>query len=247
MRNGEAQGYLACGQCGGGFTEAHKRGVLECSWHRGRCAVVCPSTLRIPTAEVEARVLAAIRETVLTPENLAYAAERTLEEISRARQALDPAALRYELEAFTVQREQLIDFALAGAMEKTEATARLKASLERKRELERRLAEAEAQPAAFDPVAMRPVIEATLTEIHAALAGDPTERREALRALLGAERLRIYPHAEKGFHLEGTLRVRIEDAPHPLSSGGHRYVAGGRYVRDEPVLPDEYAPLPWAA
>ena len=48
------------------------------------------------------------------------------------------------------------------------------ACLERKRELERQLAEAEAQAIPFDPEALRPVIEATLAEIHAALAGDPS-------------------------------------------------------------------------
>jgi len=60
----------------------------------------------------------------------------------------------------------------------------------------------------FDPMAMRPVIETTLVQIHAALPGSPME-------LLGAERLRIYPDAVKGFRLESALRVRIVDAPGP--------------------------------
>ena len=168
--------------------------MLECSWHRGRGAVVCPSTLGVPTAAVEARVPEAISGAPCSPPTRWPTPPSARSRRSRRRgRHSTRLALRKELEAFTAQREALIDYVLAGYMEKEEGGARLKASLERKRALQRRLAEAEAQAVPFDPVALRPVIEATLTEIHAALAGDPTERREALRALLGAERLRGYP------------------------------------------------------
>jgi len=62
------------------------------------------TTLRGRTDAAEACVLAAIREQVLTPDNVAYAVERTPAEIAKARAAADPVALRRELEAFMVER-----------------------------------------------------------------------------------------------------------------------------------------------
>jgi len=91
------------------------------------------------------------------------------------------------------------------------------------------LAAAEAETTPFDPVALRLVIEAALREMHTALEGDDTARRDTLRALLGPDRLRVYPDAEKGFRLEGALRVRLEPSAHPAARRRAKQVAGGCY------------------
>jgi len=224
-------GFLECGAGGGGFGEVKHRDWLQCSWRRDRGDRVCQSTLRVPTAAAEARVLHAIREQILTPENVEYAAERALAEIAKSRAASDPAAIRKEFDAFMVERNALIDAHIKGLTDPAESEPRLKAQLERKHELERRLATAETETTPFDPVALRPVIETALLEIHTALAGDDTARRDALRALLGPDRLRVYPDAEKGFRLEGALRVRLEPSARAGAERRAKQVAGGRSVR----------------
>jgi hypothetical protein len=130
-----------------------------------------------------------------------------------------------------VERNALIDAHIKGLTDPRESEPRLKAQLERKHELERRLAAAEAEVTPFDPLALRPVIEAALREIQTALAGDDTARRDALRALLGPERLRVYPDAEKGFRLEGALRVRLEPSARPAAGRRAKQVAGGATSR----------------
>jgi len=196
-------GFLECGACGGGFGEVNHKGWLQCSWRRDRGDRVCQSTLRVPTAAVEACVLNAIREQILTPENVEYAAERALAEIAKARAASDPAAIRKELDAFMVERNVLIDAHIKGLTDPRESEPRLKAQLERRHELERRLAAAEAEVTPWDPVALRPVIAAALREIHTALEGDDTARRDALRALFGPDPLRVYPDARRGSGRKG--------------------------------------------
>ena len=70
---------------------------------------------------------------------------------------------------------------IKGLTDPRESEPRLRAQLERKRELERRLAAAEAEVTPFDPVALRPLVEETIRDVHAALTGDATARREARR------------------------------------------------------------------
>jgi len=196
--------------------------------------VVCESTLRVRTDAAEARVLAAIREQVLTPENVVYSVELALAEIAKARAAADPVALRKELDAFMVERNALIDAHIKGLTDPRESEPRLRAQLERKHEMERRPAAAEAEVTPFDPVALHPLVEAVIHNVHAALTGDATGRREALRALLGPDRLRVYPDREKGFRLEGALRVRLEPPARAAAERGAKQVAGERFGRTEP-------------
>jgi hypothetical protein len=45
------------------------------------------------------------------------------------------------------------------------------------------------------------------------LEGAPEERRAALQAVLGGERLQVLPDLERGFRVEGLVRVRLEAEP----------------------------------
>jgi len=68
--------------------------------------------------------------------------------------------------------------------------------------------------------------------MRAALEGTPEERRAALQAFLGDDRLRALPDAKRVFRVEGLLRVRLQAQPARKprglragrigGSGGHR-------------------------
>jgi len=94
---------------------------------------------------------------------------------------------------------------------------------------------AEAETTPFDPVVLRPMVEQTIRDIHEALTGDAAERRTALRALLGPDRLRVYPDREKGFRLEKALRVRLEPPARSEAGRGAKQVAGARYGTLPPI------------
>jgi len=68
------------------------------------------------------------------------------------------------------------------------------------------------------------------------LEGDDTARRDALRALLGPERLGVYPDSEKGFRLEGALRVRLEPSARAAAERRAKQVAGGRFFVSPPLM-----------
>ena len=85
------------------------------------------------------------------------------------------------------------------------------APIEKAQELRIRLQEFEAEP--LDAESLRPQIEQRVCEMRAALEGAPDERRAALKAFLGGDRLRVLPDAERGFRVEGLLRVRLKAEP----------------------------------
>lgn len=61
-------------------------GTYGCGWHRDRGPDVCASTLAVRRRALEARIFDAIRDRVLTPENVHYTIERAL---GIVREALD--------------------------------------------------------------------------------------------------------------------------------------------------------------
>ena len=103
----------------------------------------------------------------------------------------------------------------------------MKAQRERIDELKRRLAGAETL--APDIETLRPAIVDAIREVRAALVGDAAARRDVLRALLGAERFRVYADTERGFRLEGALRVRLEPPARVEPGRGEGLVAGGGF------------------
>jgi hypothetical protein len=71
-------------------------------------------------------------------------------------------------------------------------------------------------------------VRATVHDIHAALAGDLPERRDALRVLLSLERLRVFADPERGFRVEGLLRVLLMEPAREGAGPVLKLVAGGR-------------------
>ena len=105
-------GLLECGVCGGTYYALNGRGEFGCSWHRDRGAAVCANGFRIARQELEDRVLGAVRERILIPENVAYAVELALE-IVRARLApSDVDGDRKRLADLEAKIERAVDLAI---------------------------------------------------------------------------------------------------------------------------------------
>jgi hypothetical protein len=92
---------------------------------------VCGNTMRVPQPELEARALGAIRERILIPEWIAYAAERALKRVADGLRIEDPDAARARLEEIDGELENLARF--AGKTGKVDKAAELYAELERER------------------------------------------------------------------------------------------------------------------
>jgi len=122
-------------------------------------------------------------------------------------------------------------------------------------ERERREIEAGGGAAAPDPMfvdldRILRLAEARIRDLRLGLAAGGERARAALRALAGDEPLRVAPDPDRKFRVDGWLWLSLggeESRARATRPGTFSEVAGGRYVRDEPALLDEYAPLPWAA
>ncbi|WP_184280257.1 zinc ribbon domain-containing protein [Brevundimonas vesicularis] len=68
-------GKLSCGVCGGPMIRSGADQRFMCSWRRGRGKLACTNGRGMESAEIEARVLAAIKNRLLAPERVALAVE----------------------------------------------------------------------------------------------------------------------------------------------------------------------------
>jgi DNA invertase Pin-like site-specific DNA recombinase len=219
-------GLLECGACGGAFFAVTGAAIYGCGWHRDRGPEVCKSELRVPRTALEERIFGAIRSDVLTPHNVRRAIERALE-IVRSRLAdSDPESDRRRLAELEVQVERAVDLGVrTGGLD---AVQRKLEALE----VERRdiLARLDRTPALPDYEALAAAVVHHAKEWQAAFEGSPDHARHALRALLGDERMRVYSDDERGFRVEGLLRVPTSGEP--FREGSERLacgVAGGGF------------------
>jgi hypothetical protein len=172
-------------------------------------------------------VLGAIREQILVPENIAYAAERTLRRFAEGIRRTDPQAVQKRLNEIEDQVENLVR--LAAKTGNIDAAAKHYAELEAEREeLRAKLAFA---PPPIDWDCLRAMAEERVLEIRGAFEASDEHRRAALRGLLAGRRLQVGPHPERGFRVDGLLEVALERPPARVSGRGDRVVAGGRSVR----------------
>ena len=166
-------------------------------------------------------MLRAIREQILVPEHAMYVIRRALER-ARERGGRDGDAERRRLRELDTEVRNLIDLA-ARVGDLDEAAARIR-ELQREREtLRRRLRRSEPQ---IDVDELRAPIERAVRDLGAWLTGTPEQGRAALAALLGDRRLRVGPDAERGFRVEGLLRLEMRMPP-DLPSEGIRYGGSG--------------------
>lgn len=214
-------GFLECGVCGGAFYSVRPSGVMGCSWRQARGRTVCRSEVLVPAAALEARVLGALRSEILVPENVAYMAHRALEEVRAARAPAD--ADRSALLDLDRQVARLVE-AVALADDVPELVARLRETRARRDALRARLEGAELDLADDELTAL---VMDEIAGVEAALAGEPEECRRGLRHLLGDRRLRVLADADRGFRVEGALRLRLEVGNPPEAHGRRAGCQGG--------------------
>jgi hypothetical protein len=178
----------------------------------------------------------AIRDRILVPENIAYAAERALKRFAEGIRRADPQAIQKRLDEIEDKVENLVR--LAAKTGNIDAAARHYAELEAEREeLRAKLA---FVPPAIDWDLLRAMAEERVLEIRWAFEASDEHRRAALRGLLAGRRLQVGPHRERLFRVDGLREVGLERPPARVSGRGDRVVAGWAL---QPRHPDPLHPL----
>jgi len=236
-------GLLECGGCGGSFFAVRSNGIYGCGWSRDRGPEVCGSALRVPREELEGRIFGAFRDRVLTPENVRYVVSRALQIVRERRAGDDPERDRRRLAELEAQIERAVDLAVrVGGLDA--AQRKLEALEAEKREV---LARLDRAPVRLDVDALASEAERRVLAFRAAFDRSPDHAHRTLRALLAGERLRVYSDEDRGFRVQGMLRVPTSSEPLEArgSEGFACGVAGVRFATGE-HLPRELA-FPLAA
>ena len=217
-------GLLQCAECGGAFFALRRESSYGCGWHRDRGEAVCGNGLRVPRAELEARVLGAIREQILVPEHAMYVIQRALEQ-ARERAGHDGTLERARLSEVDLQIQNLV--ALAANLGSVDEVADRIRILKAERAVLRSRVAYAAIPEAED---LKASLEIALQELEVSFGGSPDRAREALRRLLPRRRLFVGPDPERGFLVRGLLRLELRMPPE-RSSEGVRYGGSGGVIR----------------
>lgn len=195
-------GFLVCGGCGGAFHALTGSGTFGCSWHKNRGAAVCPVELRVKADELHGRVLGALADQVLAPENVAMLVAGALEE---AKRDADPARDRARLRDLQTQKLNMVQ-----ALKLAPNVAELAVELKRVQEEEDTVrARVQAARARYDEERLEGVLLAQVRQLRQLLEGSPDETRAVLRLLLGDDRLRVRPDPDRGFAVEGLARLTL--------------------------------------
>jgi site-specific DNA recombinase len=207
-------GFLACAECGGSFYALSRSDTYGCGWHRDRGEDVCRNNLRVARLALEERVLGAVRERILVPDVVLYAAEQAvalvLAEIRRA----DPRADRARLREIDQELANLARFAAKTGQ--VDTAAELYGELHGERaQIAARIGDVASD---FDLGVVREVVLERVTQMRAAFDGSDADRRGAFRALLGDRRMSVAPHPDRGFQVEGLFELPLE--PERVAGGG---------------------------
>jgi DNA invertase Pin-like site-specific DNA recombinase len=197
-------GSLECGECGGSFFRLRSDDRYGCGWHRDRGPDVCTSALMIPRADLEERIFAAL-DRVLSPEVVMYAAQVALDRLRERWGGDESEAETLRLKDLDGEIQKAVDLAVT-LPDLGEIKRKLEDLHAERRELQRRQTAREALTPDLDT--LRPAVEAATRDLRAAFQAAPEEAQGALRALLGDHRLAVIPDAEKGYRVEGMLRLR---------------------------------------
>ena len=150
--------------------------------------------------------------------------EVALEVIREERDAGEVGRLRERLGAVGPEIARLVDLAQHVGGNLPEIAGRIRALKAERTALETRVRELELE--VLDVEALRPRIEARLSDLRRHLAEDG---RDALRALFRGERLRVGPDPDRGYRVDGRAWLRL-----PAREGARR--SAGR-AHMFPVVP----------
>ena len=195
-------GKLTCGVCGGKLVRSGGDHRFMCSHRREQGVTACVNGRGIKGSEIEARVLAAIKDRLLAPERVALAVEeaRRAADFDARTLALSRSKAQAELAEVKRRAERLVDQVADGVMSGLAVRDRLATLETRRSELEHELANAPV--AAF--VALHPRMAAHYREVVASLeralerSGSEAamEARELVRKLV--ETVVVTPEPERG-------------------------------------------------
>ena len=180
--------------------------------------------LRVREDELRERVLSALAARVADAESVAYVANRALE-IVRARMAeRDDSRDRNELARLDAEAARIVE-AIAAAGDVAELTARLREVDASRERIHTRL---RATPLGGSDDEIRERVRSKLDDVAGVLARGPQEARGALSALLAGRRLAVHADEDRGFRVEGVLRLGLEtrNARDSEGPGRFRMVAG---------------------
>lgn len=196
-------GLLRCGECGGAFYGVKRTDRLCCGWRVDRGPKVCASVLVVPRDDLEVRVIGAVRDRILTPENVRRAIDLALAMVRRELGRDDGEADQRRLAEIEEEIERVAR--LAARVGNVDAVARVIADLEAERKViaeRRRLA-----PIEIDDAQLRRRAERWASDARATLAGSPKECRSGFEALLGGRRMSVLADPEQRFRVEGIFDV----------------------------------------
>ncbi|WP_438853248.1 recombinase family protein [Brevundimonas nasdae] len=135
-------GKLTCGVCGGPMIRSGDDLRFVCSWRRERGTAICTNGRSMKGGEIETRVLAAVKDRLLTPERVALAVEeaRAAAEHATRTRTLGRAKAESELAEVKRRAERLVDQVADGVLSGLAVKDRWAALETRRAELETELA-----------------------------------------------------------------------------------------------------------
>ncbi|WP_333897533.1 recombinase family protein [Brevundimonas aurantiaca] len=141
-------GKLTCGVCGGPMIRSGSEQRFMCSWRRERGEAACSNGRGIKGGEIEARVLAAVKDRLLSSELVAVAVDEARRSAEREARELTLSRSKLEKELSEVKRraERLVDQVADGALAGVAVRDRLDLLEIRRAELEGRLSAAPSPP-----------------------------------------------------------------------------------------------------
>lgn len=233
-------GLIRCAECQGAMTAFNSRGRLICARRRAHGPTACSNNRSVPRAEVEARVLEALRTRLLAPAAVrAYVQayhQAWNEQQALAQQQLAPMAKRLAELDRAIPR--LVD-RICDGLDTPETNARLKALEAERMLLQAQLATAQRQ--APPPVTLHPGLPDQYArrvqdlQAHLARKEDPTTADDAAVAAVRdlVQRIDVRAIGDDGellVRLHGTLAAFL-DPPENSRAPGRLYkvVAGARY------------------
>lgn len=242
-------GLVKCAACGASYT-SFGHGKLVCAGNRERGQAFCTNSRKVDRAHVEARVLAALRTRLLTPQAVrAYvkAYHGAMQRLARERQAerLPMEKRRAELKRRVARVTEMV----CEGRETDDMLAQARAWEAEVRAIEARLAEAPPEP----PVTLHPgaadayarmidELQQTLAEIAADDGRLAAGRKlaDAVRGLIVKIEIVPNPNGQGSvdLRLHGDLSRFLNDPdgqPPQTSTWGGSSVAGGRY-RPAPLI-----------
>ena len=195
-------GKLSCGVCGGPLVRSGSDQRFVCSWRRERGDAICSNGRSFRGAQIEARVLAAVKTRLLAPERVALAVEeaRLAAEQQSREQALTASKLEAELAEVKRRADRLVDQVADGVLTGAAVKERLDALEVRRSAIEAELAQTPTAPVVALHPRMAEHYRAVVGSLERALARSDSEAaleaRDLVRKLI--ETVVVTPLPERG-------------------------------------------------